>query len=351
LTAHPLVGDHKENMRKRIFLIFSLILVLLLSACKEKNSPVSVAKARDIKEYARKFMSIEVLEKSGFERISSDNFELLLEGETSYILNSKDYLIVKFKGNTPQRIFKTREGQAPGEMITPYSLFRYNESIIAIFDTLRKTVFFFDNDLNYVKEIKVYPEFDAMTREGKNIIAIYSSLEENMYAQLDENFRVVRTTVKSNKTFPFKRVYNFHLNLGFFLDNSLVSHSFSMFLYKKCKANIYNVNTGELVVTLNWEQPFSPTAKSIYNRMNCYFLYHLGKYGSYYVVHTTHSRALLDRRRYYEFRIFDEEGVLRYKDDFSNRIMAVSKKTPDSKLYFMDDDEGISYIDIEEFMK
>jgi hypothetical protein len=350
----------------------------LLSACKEKNSRDTVSNARDIEEHARKFMSNNVLEKSGFKHIRDAEFVMLVEGETRYILNCMEHLIVKFKGNTPRRTFKTREGQETGEKNIHYSLFRYNENTIAVFDESRKTVFLFDNDLkkdlnndiindiindvnndinndikndiNDTGEIKITAKFEDMTRMGKNIVAIYSSLEENLFALLDDNFRVVRTTVKSNKMLPFKGVYKEHLNKGFFLEGNLVSHSYSMFLYKTCRVYLFNVESGKFVSTLNWEQPFSPSAQSVAKRENCYYLNHIGKYGSYYVVQTSYSKAHLDKLRQHEFRIFDEAGALRYKDDFPRRIMAVSKETPDSKLYFMDDDEGISYIDIDEFM-
>jgi hypothetical protein len=338
-------------MNRGIHFIYLLVIILLIASCSGAKAPPIAPKRKVIEDQSVKFISVEALEKAGYEHIAGIHFRILFIGKFIYIFNTKDFLLTKFKGNRLQRAFKTRKGQAPKEMITPLSLFRYNGNTIALFDELKSTVFFFDIHLNLTKELKIKSKFEDIARVGKEIVATHASIERNFFALLDNNFQVVRTFVKANNTFPFKRVYKHHLNEAFFLGDNLVSHSYSMFLYKLCTVNIHDIRKGMLVLKLKWEQPFSPTAQSINKKENCYYLYHVGKYGSYYVVQTSHSRTLLGSRRHREFRIFDQAGEIKYKDDFSNRIIQASKETPDSKLYFMDDEEGISYIDIEEFMK
>jgi len=338
-------------LKKVICIAYCFMTAILVVSCSETSAPPIVPTKKAIIEHAVKFMTVEALEKVGYEHISGYNFRILFKNGSLYILNTKDFLLAKFNGDRLLRVFKTRDGQAPKEMITPFSLFRYNENTIAIFDEHKRSVFFFDSNLNLEREIRINSNYEKIARVGKNMVATFSSLEDDMFALLDENLQVIRTAIKTNKTFPFKRVYKHHLNEGFFLDGNMVSHSYSMFLYKNCKVNIHDISTGKLVAVLNWEQPFSPTAQSINKRKNCYYLYHVGKYGPYYVVHTSYSKTLIGSRRHRVIRIFNEKGDLRYKDNFGNIIITVSKESPDSKLYFMDDGDGISYIDIEEFMK
>lgn len=337
-------------MIKGKFVVATLMVTMLLPFCSGTDTSTPAPVIINIDDHIKKFMTIAELETAGFEHIYFPHFRLLFKDKDLYILNTKDYLIAKVTGNKLHRVYKTQKGQAPKEMVAPRSLFLYDDNTIAIYDILRISIIFFDRDLNYIKEIKLKNEFSKVARIGKNLVALLNFEEECVFGILDKDFKTVQTVVKANKKIPAERFRPWNLNTGFFLDERLVSHSYSLFPNKNCKVDIYNVYNGELVVTLPWEQPFSPTAKSINKRRNMYYIYNVGKYGSYYVVHASHSKTLMSES-HYEFMIFDRDGVLKYKGDFSNGILNTSKDTMDSKLYFMDDDEGISYIDIEEFFK
>lgn len=336
-------------MTKGKLIFVSFMMAMLLPFCSGPGTKTTAKK--NIDDHFKKFMTVEKLEEVGFQHLDGVNFFLLLNSKNIYIFNEKDFLIAKFTGNKLQRVFKTQKGQAPKEMITPMSFFLYNDDTIAIADYLKSSILFFDRDLNYTKEIKINNKIMTMARVGKTLVATSNyGGEENVFAVLDKDFNIVKTIVKANKKMPAERSQHWHLNKGFFLDEKLVSHSFVLFPNKKCKVDVYDVNTEKLVATLPWEQPFSPTAKSINERKNIYFIEHVGKYGLYYVVRTSHSKTL-QSKSYHEFMIFDLDGTLKYKSDFSYGIIQAVKDTMDSKLYFMDDDEGISYIDIEAFLK
>lgn len=327
--------------------VIILMMSMLLPFCSGTGTETTAKK--NIQDYFKKFMTMETLEKAGFEHFDGVSFKLLSLNKNLYILNNKDYLIAKFMGDKLQRVFKTQKGQAPKELITPISFFVYDNDTLAIFDRTKYSVLLFDHDLNYLKEIKLKGQFERVDRVGKILVARLNVHAKNVFAILDNKFEIVKTIVKSNTKAPFDQFYPRLLNVAFFLGEELLAHSYWLFPYKKCHVNIHDLKGG-LIVTLPWEQPFTPTAKSFEERKNWYGSNYIGKYGSYYVVKCSHSKTLLGSVRHHDLLIFDEKGTLKYRGDFPYIIRKVSENANDTKIFFMDDDEGISYIDVIDFI-
>lgn len=334
-------------MTKGKLVLVSLMMATLLPFCSETGTKITAKK--NIAKHIKKFMTSEVLEETGFEHFAGVDYFLLLKSKDFYIFNEKDFMIAKFTGNKPQRIFKTREGQAPKEMINPTSFFLYDKDTIAVFDIAKASILLFDLDLNYIKEFKVDSRFGRMNRVGENLVAMLTSIkQENVFAILDSNFNIVNTFVIANQKLPFERFIPRFMNAGYFPGKNLLAHSYWCFPYKKCHVNIHDLN-GELVVTLPWEQPFTPNEKTFKEGKGLYGSNYVGKHGSYYAVQCSYSKVLFGPRNY-EFMIFDQEGTLKYKGDFPYIILETSNRGIDTKIYFMDDDESISYIDVTDFL-
>lgn len=336
------------EMTKGKIAVIIPIIVVLLHFCSGTNTPNPSYEKKDIKDHFHKIFTVEAFEKAGFEHFDGQVFQLLFKNEALYIFNKEDFLIAKYAGNKLQRVFKTNKGQAPAEMITPGSLISYDNDTIAVFDFAKMSILLFDLDLNYIKEIKTDSRFRRMDRVGVDLVAMLNYKNEDVFAILDKNFKIVNTIVRANNKIPFERFWPTLLNMGYFLEKNLVAHSYWVFPREECNVNIHKLN-GDMVAMLTWEQPFIPTAKSIREGTNIYSCIYVGKYGSYFAVQNSHSKTLLGSKKHYDFLIFDQGGSLKYRGDFPYSILKTSNSPKATRIYFLDDEEGISTVDVTGF--
>jgi hypothetical protein len=296
---------------------------------------------------------MEALEKSGFEHIGNIFFKMLVRDKTIYILNNKDFMVAKFSRNDLRRaecVFKTKKGQAPKEMIAPATLFLYDEQTIAVSDIARNSVFFFDLDLNYIKETRINDRIGRMVRVGNSFASQLRSKEDDAVAIIDNDFKIVRTIIKANKTLPFEGFFPPFLNMVYYPGNNLIAHSYWCLPFKECFVNIHDLE-GNMKVKLSWKHPYTlPTAKTFKNGQKLYSCDYVGIYGSYYVVKCKFIKVVFGSKSH-DLLIFNREGNLEFKDDFPYDILDTTGSLNESHIYFMDDEEGISYIDVEELLK
>jgi hypothetical protein len=298
---------------------------------------------QDIEKKFEIFITLSTLEKAGFEHFDAINFVILFMDDSSYILNKKDHSIVRFKGKTPLKVFK-EEGQGPGGLIDPRSVFFYDPETLAIFDITKASVLLFDLDLNYKKEVRVNTDILKL-QDTKNGFVAFGTFGEYLFAKLDSNFNVIETFVKAKKTTPFRNMYPQSLNMGYLLTENKIAHTSWLFTSKNCKADIFDINTQKNVASLNWEQSHSPTQKDIDNRTNMYSSNYIGKYGKYYVVHNSFFKNIRGHG-IHELLIFYENGKLHSKHDFPFNIIQCYDASGDTRIYFMDENEDISFFDL-----
>jgi hypothetical protein len=329
----------------RIFILMAILSVIISGACsKQGNSPGNIEK-QSPDGSIQPLLSRETLESVGFEHFGAYDFRLLFDCGHLYVLNSRDYMIVKFLGKEPQAVFKTTKGQAPTEMIHPITIFRYNTDTIAVFDKSKRSVLRFDRHLNYIDEVSLEKDYNYIYDSDNGLLAFLDYKNDDACAFLDENFRPVEAFVKANKTIPFERFYPQLLNKCFILDRRSVAHTYGLYPRKNCSVAVYRLNDKTAAATLTWKQPFSPTQKDISARKKLYFSLYVGKHGPYYVVQSTIVKALGRKEKYHSL-VFSQDGELVHDEIFPHRFVSVQKDSGNSNVYFLDDDENISYIDI-----
>jgi len=323
---------------KRLSLVF--LIISLLSFCSQD---AEMKNNLDIGKKFKKFITLSTLEKAGFEHLDADSFVILSRAGSSYILNKKDHLIVKFMGNNPLKMYK-EEGQGPGGMIDPRSMFSYDPETLSIFDITKASVLLFDLDLNYKREVRVNTDILKL-KDIKDGFVAFGAFGDYLFARLDKNFKVIETFVKADKTMPFRNMFPQSLNMGYLLTGNKIAHTAWLFTSKNCKADILDLSTQKNIVSLKWEQSHSPTQKDIDNRTNMYSSNYIGKHGKYYVVHNSFFKNISDQGTN-ELLIFQENGKLHSKHDFPFSIIRCYNSSGDTRIYFMDNDEDISFFDL-----
>jgi hypothetical protein len=331
-------------------LILSIIIALLLAGCSSSSTETPLAEKSSIQSHFKKLITMESFEKAGVEHFGG-SISMLLRGDELFILNFKDLSLLKYGMNNlqqAQRIFRARNGQAPKEMLNPSSLLFYDDNTIAVFDKGKSSVLFFDLDLNYKKETVVDNRLGRMARVGNFILSQQNYRQENAVAILNGDFKIVKTIIKSNQKIPFERYFPSFLNVVTYPGKNLVSHSYWIFPFKKCHVNIHNLD-GKPVVKLQWEQPFTPTSKVFKEGRRLYAVTNVRACGSYYVVKCSYTKVLFGPR-FHVLLIFDNQGTLKYKGDFPYNLIETAGDFDESKIYFKDDEEGVSSIDVTAFL-
>lgn len=325
-----------------------LVTILFLIAFCSGNAAEKdiVAKLEDHLKIA---ITMPDLEKAGFQHFDASNFDLLSVGDNLYILNSKDRLIVKFVRGKPEKKFKSMKGQAPKEMVVPRSLFLFDQSTIAVYDVTRKYVLFFDLDVNYKGEGRIKSNFTGLANVSGQLLGFFNYKREHVYAVLDINFNIVSGFVKAHQKAPFKNFYPQLLNMGYFLDDNFVAHTNRIYPNKQCKVDIYDVDSKKLSVSLEWEQPHSMTEQDFTSISNLSFSTYVGRHDEYYVVQNGYSKEKSSHSQY-SILVFNSTGELQFKGDFPYLIMSHQKQNNDSRLYFIDENENIGFIDVRDIV-
>jgi hypothetical protein len=300
---------------------------------------------KESENHFQKFITSDILESAGFEHFNVSNFFMLFHEENLYIMNMEDLLIAKFHGVKPGNVFKTRKGQAPRELIVPRSLFLYNAETLSVYDIAKSRILFFDLDLNYLNEIPVGRDFVEIHRNRDMLVSCRMFQYDTIFASLDDEFNVVETFVNADKKIPVEGFPPPLSNFGIILNNGLVAHTYRWYPFKNCKIDIYDIYSRQPKVALSWQQPFSPTRQDIKSRKNLYFSTYVGNHCKYYVVQNSISKKLKANVKY-DLLIFNDKGKLLHRSEFPYCLIRFRKDIEDTMLYFLDDDEDISCIDV-----
>jgi len=301
----------------------------------------------------KQFISCQTLENAGFEHMDGMHFDLLFKNKDFYVLNDWDRRVVRFENGMPANKYSSIAGQAPSEFMTPRSMFSVDSSTIGVVDIQKARALLFDDKLNYLKEYPLPMLTNSITRVKDTWVSFQVSQTRDMvFDILDEQFKPVEKFLKANTKVPFEHYYNVFLNKGKFLYGGLAAHSYSLFPYKACHIDIFNIAAREKTVTLEWEQPFTPSDRSIQKGINLYFLERIFKTGRFYTVQCVFGKTLAQPYDVeYDMLIFSESGALEFRDKFPYLFIAYQSDKPESRVFFMDKDENMAYIDIEELMK
>ncbi len=328
-------------MLKRLFLIFLCMNIFI--SCGKKT------KKQGLKLINKPFISSEELEKAelfilpGFKILEKENSNDL------YILSLSDRVLAKFKNGKFIKSYKAPEGQGPGDMIFPRTIFFNGKDSICVHDEFKKRILVFDYELNYIKEykcssldiVRIYP-----IKEGF-LAFVRPKLWENSYCvtQFDNNFNIVDEFVPANKKLNWVEWSHYILmNNVHFLDQDTLSHSSLRCYYKNCCIDLYHIKSKEKFLSLKWEQDYTPTKKSIKNYKNNYYNIFIGKkYGKYYVVNNHYTKYLRAPKKK-DLLIFDLKGKLVKRDkNYPYRLIWSNSE----KVYFIDEDEeSIGILDI-----
>jgi len=338
-------------MKKVFYLALVMGAIVLTAGCSGNPGKEELLPPRDISKYTHVLIPAETLEETGFEHFGEYAFDLAFKGDCLYLLNYNDYLIAKFdtRSMKPLRTFKSAEGQAPQEMLVPRSLF-FVDNKVAVFDIGKRNILFFNLELDYVEEIKIEKNFTKIYCNGQKLMAMLYYKDKDVIGFLDSRFEVVESFVQANKKIPFDRFYPMLLNMVYFLNGQEVAHGYYVFPYKRCEVAIYHIPSKKKLMTLSWDQPFSPTQKDVSARENNYISYYTGKHGRYYVVETSTFKNLRSKE-IFNLLVFDERGRLLLLQEFPYRFLNYTTDRDDPRVYFMDDNENISYMDIPGLMK
>lgn len=337
----------KQYSRKCLLIVLWLV---LLSFCSQSGSTKKV-EGKSFEKYFKPFISMSTLEKAGFEHFNPPYYSMVIKGPYFYILNQSDRMVAKFEGIKPLRAFKAAEGQAPKEMINPKSVFFYDRDTVAVFDVTKLKVLMFDLDLNYLREVKVQDKFFNMYGTNKGVLAFAYWTQGHVFAFIDKDFNETETFVKANQKMPFDQFYPPLLNNGFLLNGTLAAHTYRLQPRKECKLDVYDINTKKRVITLNWKQPFTPSQSSLNARKNMYFTVYAGKHGNFYVVQNQIIRRLRTKTWELYLLVFDQHGELIRHIRFPHFLMRTQKDDDAPEMYFFNDEENISYIDIGDIVK
>jgi len=331
----------------RIKITVIILLLFVFNTCSSNPGEIKNTETqKTFQALLKPFLSIEALEKAGFEHFAND-FLLLFLKDTIYLLNTKDSIIVKFKGTTPSKLYKLN-AQGPGGMLSARSIFIYDPVTIAVFDIQKLSVLFFDLDLNYKGEIRVNPAFTRIRNINNGFIASGDFPDNKLVSILDKNFVITKSLVNSNLGIPFSiKLPPFVLNRLYLLNDRQIAYTYWVYLHKKCTASIFDILSGEIIKTLEWEQDNTPNQKEINENKNLYSSSEINNTMSYYIVNTKFSKELRDPG-YNEIIIFRENGKLVHRFRGEVSLVKTINNKGDSRIFLFDEDKGILSLDLKE---
>ncbi len=322
---------------------FVLILMFFLIGCS-KTENANNSKPQSVS--AIKFLSSEVLEEAGFKHIDAMFFELFFVGNNTYLLNSSDNMIARFVNGKADRVY-SQYGQAGGEFLSASSIFLSDPGTIGIFDTQKSCVLLFDTELNYKDQKRTSHSIRKLSKTDKGIFA-FGDFGKAFYARLDDNFNII--DYFGDRSFeglkiPFEGLYPYALYMGYLLQNGEFADTSWLHVYSPCKVDIIDPISKKIKCSLEWENHYPQTQKTIQNRTDSYSCYLVGKYGKFYVVQNSFSKKP-NSVPVNDLIIFSENGKYFGKLDFKWQIISSSGVKNDSRVFFLDDNEDIAFFDL-----
>ncbi len=339
--------------------IFTLIILIPLVFCccssgsGDADKPAAVKEITSADLEGQVFLSAENLEKAGFDTLRPNNFCLFIEDKHIYVAGGEDGNVARFtKQGKPEYNYK-KKGEGPAHFFNGNAVFRQDDDTIAVFDAMKKRIFFFDNDLNFNAEHVVSGQLrGAITDEG--VCYGHGSFGKtgNYLALLDENYQIKKTFAKIPPKSPHGGVFVFMSYRGYsILGKEIAASSWVHFKQEDCKIDVMDVESQKIKVSLKWIHPRPLTAKDVKRKTNMYGGYYFNKHGEFYVVQNTFDKTWkppLNTK--FNLYIFNPRGkLLLLAKDTHMLLNAYEKNMP--YVYFFDEDGNIRYLDLKEFLK
>jgi hypothetical protein len=326
-------GEFGGKMKLKIAVSVVSILLIILCSCGSKEKTLG---KEDFEDKFKILLSESDLASAGFENLDPNKFGLLVKDPFLYVFNSDDKMIVKFQGKNPVKKYKA-SGPGPKEFLNIRSEFFDTPNTIAVFDMMKKSVLYFDLDLNFIKEIKLINQFFRLGKTDSGYIGLLIDVDY-IFALLDKNFNTVESFIKPNRKAAFEKMYPFMLYKGYLVDERTVAHSERVFTKKDCIVDIYDLVQKKIIVTLKWQQRNTPTQKDINRR----YLYNAGgvyKYDTCYIDQNWYSKGIDISKVKADFLIFKTNGecvLNRFDPDYT--LLYSNDK---SRIYLYFEEKGI----------
>jgi hypothetical protein len=322
--------------------IIALLLTLILIGCTAEVKRASKS-AKALPE-GKVLLTLEALEKAGFEHFDASNFSVLIVEDYLFLMNVKDSMIVRFTGTTPEKVFSAK-GQGPREMMNPASIFLSEYNQIGIYDSEKLAVHFFDLDLNYLEQLPVHPAIRKLYKSGGELYA-FGDFGDGIFARLNSDLQVIYVFGNKKRKAPFKNLYPTYLYMGYLLDSADIADTSWLHVHDPCRVNVIDAGTKKVKVSMSWTHPKPPTQKDIDQRMNMYSVYYVGKHGNYYAVQNDFTKTMTGKSKL-DLLFFRENGELVGRYDFPYFIIdSHSPLIDDSRVFYMDEKESLCYIDL-----
>lgn len=206
---------------------------------------------------------------------------------------------------------------------------------------------FFDNDLNFKKEIKLGKDLSGSIlkiTKINDLVYAFGNFQTNYLAVLDNDFNIKTTFRRIPTVVPFKHVYPFFLYMAYWLDGGEIATTSWVYYSKDCEVDILNAKTGRKKLSLSWQSPISPNQADVTARKNMYGCHYILRAGSRYVVETIFAKDLNSRQL--ELIVFDDKGNLLTQMKTQYDLIRTHEKDA-SKIYFVDDNDNICYWEVE----
>lgn len=330
----------KKHIFTNIVLSVAFILLLMLSSggCGSNNGILERIPAA-------------TLESAGFEYLQPLQFDLLLGIDSVYVMNSKDRIVVRFKGDKPVASYTYPEGKNRRLRFALKSIFFYDSETIGIYDYGKSFVRLLSLDLEFIREVPVKTTFSEVTVTQKGLTA-FLFRGQDVFAFLDKDFNVTKSFCPTEKDLPFEGYYPRLLNQGFFLSPTLAAHTRWAQHEKECNVNVYDLESLERVLTLTWEKKTQWTAEEFEKNLNFYFTIFAAKIGPYYVVQNVFQKGFGMKKRYL-LLVFDEKTKIIYDREFPYQLIRFQKPFGETgtRVYYMDDQGDIVRDDIRSIME
>jgi hypothetical protein len=327
-------------MKSAIKTMIVFFFILMFIQCSQKNDGKlmsSKSAFSNDKEPGKIIIDVKSLEKIGFQYLNPNVFFLLTTKKYWYLLNRKDAMIARFVDGVPDKVYK-HYGQGPAEFLNPYSLF-IDDDKIAVFDSMRYSILFFDKDLNFLEEKKISQSIRKISKISSLTLA-FGDLGDYLYAILYNNYKIIETFKEKPKKTPFENLYIEALYMGHILADGTIADTSWLYIKDVCKINILNPIDKKIKITLEWKNQYPQTNTTINHRKNMYSNYYVGIYGNFYFVQNCFI-AGFNKPESYDLIIFDKSGRLLKKKSSDRKILFSWNPYDDSTIYFIDDEGNI----------
>lgn len=324
------------------FLILTLISIFALHCTKSENpTPKKSLPA------GKPYIGVDALEKAGIEHLDPRLFGMLNTDKFTYILNRKDNLIARFIGGKADRIYN-HAGQGPGETLNAFNIFQLPGGQIAVYDTQKSVILFFDKELNLEKEVRV-PVSIRKILFGKGKYYAFGDFDKNIFAVYDADFKKLETFGIRNRKAHLEIRFPATLYMGYLLIGGEVADTSWLHISSKCKVDIIEIENRKVKCTLEWDHPSPPNQKAINLGLNNYSSRYICKTGGIYVVQNAFSKKLKAESRY-DLLLFDDRGMMIAAFQNVPQVLRTVKSRDDKKLFFIDDECNISYLNVDDLI-